>query len=337
MRNSEFWYIPIDYLKGEIIGMDINLILENKSLVFTERINTDTGEIIVINKNGKNIKHKKTAEFKGLKFQYYPHSQRIYLSGSIHKYMNNGEHNYDDFHYSKFKHTLMELEEEFGIKPKNIKVNQIEWGINITPHLKIDRILKSCLIHKGKRFEKVNVGYNSNYYQSEHTNYILKMYDKSIQYRNNKPILRIERKQRRYAQFCKRKSIGNTLQDLMNSQFKGFRDAFFYDLNQIIFFDPDLNESTHYRDPQYWEQLKENTSRANVLKHRSKLKELNKKKGGNHFDKIIELITQKIDALNNQELTYFPFRYRGKTLTTSSTKQQNTNKHSLISLHYGIG
>ena len=344
MSNSEFWYIPIDYLKGEIIGMDINLILENKSLVFTERINTDTGEIIVINKNGKSIKRRKTAEYKGLKFQYYPHSNKVYLSGSIHKYKNNGEHNYDDLHHSKFNENLCNLDKEFGIKPRNIKLNQIEWGINITPHIPIDRILKSSLIHKGKRFEKVNVGYNSNYYQSEHANYILKMYDKSMQYRTDKPILRFERKQRRYAQYCKRKSIGNTLQDLINSQFKGFREAFFSDLKHIIFFDPDLNESTHYRDPQYWEQLREETSRANVLKHRSKLKELNRKRGGNHFEKIEKLILQKFDALNDQELTNFSFRYIGKTLTPSSRADTptinlpiKTNKHSLISIHYGIG
>ena len=344
MCNKESWYIPIDYLKGEIIDMNPNIILDNPSLNFTERVNTDTGEIPVINKNGKSIKRRKTAEYKGLKFQYYPHSNKVYLSGSIHKYKNNGEHNYDDLHHSKFNETLIELEEEFGIKPKNIKLNQIEWGINITPHIPIDRILKSSLIHKGKRFEKVNVGYNSNYYQSEHANYILKMYDKSMQYRTDKPILRLERKQRRYAQYCKRKSIGNTLQDLINSQFKGFREAFFSDLKHIIFFDPDLNESTHYRDPQYWEQLREETSRANVLKHRSKLKELNRKKGGNHFEKIEKLILQKFDALNDQELTNFSFRYIGKTLTTSSRADTptinlpiQTNKHSLIIIHYGIG
>ncbi|MDA8910458.1 hypothetical protein N9I21_01560 [Crocinitomicaceae bacterium] len=344
MKNKESWYIPIDYLRAEIIDIDPNIILYNSSLNFTERINTETGEIPIINKNGKLIKRRKKADYRGLTFQFYTQSKKMYLSGSIHKYKNNGEHNYDDFHYSKFNETLLKLEEEFCIKPRNIKLNQIEWGVNINPNYPIDKILKSILIHKGKRFEKTYVGRNSNYYQSVHTNFILKMYDKSIQYRTKKSILRFERKQRRYAQYCNNRAIGNTLQDLINIEFKGFREAFFYDLNQIIFFDPELNESMDYRDLQYWEQLRENTSRANVLKHRSKLKELNRKKGGNHFEKIIEFITEKIDTLNDQELTNFPFNYIGKTLTTSSRADTpainlpiKTNKHSLISIHYGIG
>tara|TARA_B110000285_G_scaffold217588_1_gene266106 strand:+ start:2562 stop:3596 length:1035 start_codon:yes stop_codon:yes gene_type:complete len=344
MCNKESWYIPIDYLKGEIIDMNPNIILDNPSLNFTEQVNTDTGEILLINKNGKAIKRHKTAKYRGFKFQFYLHSKTMYLSGSIHIYKNNGEHNYDDFHYSKFNETLLRLEEEFCIKPRNIKLSQIEWGVNINPNYTIDKILKSTLIHKGKRFEKTYVGSSGNYYQSVHTDFILKMYDKSIQNRIQKPILRFERKQRRYAQYCNSKAIGNTLQDLINIEFKGFREAFFYDLNQIIFFDPELNESMDYRDLQYWEQLRENTSRANVLKHRYKLKELNRKKGGNHFEKIIKLITEKIDALNDQELTNFHFNYIGKTLTTSSRADTptinlpiNTNKHSLISIHYGVG
>jgi hypothetical protein len=315
MKNKEPWYIPIDYLRAEIIDIDPNIILDNPSLNFTERVNTDTGEIVVINKNGKAVKRRKKADYRGLTFQFYTQSKKMYLSGSIHKYKNNGEHNYDDFHYSKFNETLLKLEEEFCIKPRNIKLNQIEWGVNINPNYPIDKILKSIL-----------------------------MYDKSIQYRTKKSILRFERKQRRYSQYCNNRAIGNTLQDLINIEFKGFREAFFYDLNQIIFFDPELNESMDYRDLQYWEQLRENTSRANVLKHRSKLKELNRKKGGNHFEKIIELITEKIDTLNDQELTNFPFNYIGKTLTTSSRADTptinlpiKTNKHSLISIHYGIG
>ena len=74
----------------------------------------------------QDVKQKDLKEYEGLKFQYYPHSNKVYLSGSIHKYKNNGEHNYDDLHHSKFNETLIELEEEFGIKPKNIKLNQIE-------------------------------------------------------------------------------------------------------------------------------------------------------------------------------------------------------------------
>jgi hypothetical protein len=112
--------------------------------------------------------------------------------------------------------------------------------------------------------------------------------------------------------------MGNTLKDLIDSKFDGLSESLLSELEHVIFFDPELKEGIQMRDPQYWEELRENTSRSYVMKMREKLKKLNSDKGGNHFNKIVDLMIKKIDEVNDQEFTNPQLSYSNKTLTTPS-------------------
>jgi hypothetical protein len=61
--------------------------------------------------NGNN----EIAEYWGLKIKLHPDS--CYVSGSIHKYWNDGKHNANDFRLSEFRKALNDLSETFRLNP----------------------------------------------------------------------------------------------------------------------------------------------------------------------------------------------------------------------------
>ena len=96
----------IDYIRSMNLNIDPSTILNNKLLRFPQLIDPKTGEII--NRN-------RYAAYKGLRFTVSTDGN-LRLSGSLHMYKNNGEHNHDDFIYADLVDVVQELNKEFGIE-----------------------------------------------------------------------------------------------------------------------------------------------------------------------------------------------------------------------------
>ena len=236
------------------------------------------GTKIYTNKEGQKITPSKKANYKSLEFKIYS-TNIVIISGSLHKYYNDGLHNYNAFDFIGFLAVLSDLKQKFEIEPKNCIIQNLEVGINITPPIKTNSILDFCFLHKTKSFVNSINDYFGNYKQCKHSHYIVKMYDKALQYKKTFPeikteILRFELK------FTKMERINKlgifTLDDIVKSGFKIFENDLVTEWNNVLLFDNSIQTKSkrllNYKNPIYWSDLVKAKSKSNYYKHRDILK-----------------------------------------------------------------
>lgn len=313
-------YVPLDYGKFEIIDFNIEGFISNSFLHFTRHIDEDTGEIVPkYTKDGTLKAPSRTAVFKNMIFVFYPESNRLFLSGSLHTLSNNGQHNHNDFNLKAFLDVLSALKSLFGISPNQMKILQLEWALNVKTPIDTNTVIDHCLMHWWRKFEIKNDNKEGKYRQVEKKDYyLLKIYNKGLHYKLGYDIFRFERKQLNWSKFSKRHNVGTTLEDLMNNDFRGLIDTLLTNWNEILFFDPLIQDKTilFYRDPLNWKFKRRSTRKE----HFDKLRVWNKQKGGDIQNKIHDLFNQKLNELNNAVLTNSYFNYTRKTYTRTKLK-----------------
>lgn len=281
---QRYEYIPIDYIKAQIIGLCKDHFLNNDKLIFTpvfERQTTDT------------VKYYYN-EFENLKTKVYE-SGSIYFNGSLHKFFNNGLHNHNEFNQSAYFETLERLKLIYGIEPDNIRIIQLEYGVNIKPPIPTNDILNNLIQHKNKDFEQKISNENGKYYQCEHANYIIKVYNKGLQYGCKDEILRIEIKQTNWSE--PRKRGVNSLHDFNQCDKLNFVNDLLTKWNEIIFYDPtntNIKKWGKYSNVNFWRELR-TKSHTTQKKHADRLRELNNTKGLN----IQKLVNDEVVKMMN--------------------------------------
>lgn len=94
---------------------------QNPNFEFFSKINPDTGE----QRDGK-----QTAELKNLKVVLHS-SGFVEVTGSLHVFANDGEHNYDAFTYSRLVETIGEVATLLDTTPDRLSLHNVEFGVNI--------------------------------------------------------------------------------------------------------------------------------------------------------------------------------------------------------------
>ena len=172
----------IDFVKIQLINYNSDWFkkIEEKPLIeFKTTVSTKTGE----------LSNKKEAEFRGMKLIIYESGFTL-LQGSLHKYWNHGQHNYNDFTFHDLQNVINDLKKTLDLDLNKCVLRNLEVGVNITPPINTNSILNNLIIHQGKKFKDVSLGLsNVNYKQAEHERYYLKVYNKKIQYDNQFEIL----------------------------------------------------------------------------------------------------------------------------------------------------
>jgi hypothetical protein len=242
---------------------------------------------------------KEFANYRGLEFSIFP-SGRIYISGSLHKYWNNGEHNFNDFNLKALRDVLKDFTSKFNINPQNTKITQLETGININPICPTNTFIENCFNHRKTPFKSISTKDEGHYIQALHQQYIIKIYDKKKHYLNkgykiNKEILRLEIK---YLGSERIKKLGiRTLNDLMSVPFKRLIDDLLKELNAILFYDFTIKHKTtrllNYSNPIYWNKLNE----SNYYKNKKLLNSYIENNSENIFKQTIEIVKRKSDEL----------------------------------------
>lgn len=294
----------IDYVKISIKNINTT-ILENNPLLefFYDGVNTETGELKTTNQEGHKITPHKKAHYRNLEFVIYS-SNTVYISGSLHKYFNDGLHNYNTFNFDGFLDVLDDLKEKFNILPKNCIIKNLEIGLNIEPPVKASDIVDYCFLHKTNILTNPINDTTGNYKQVKHSQYLVKIYDKSLQYKKNFPeidseILRFELK------FTKMERINKlgifTLNDIAKKGFKIFENDLINEWNNILFFDNTIRSSSNrianYKNPLYWSDLLKAKSKSNYYKHRDILKKVTLKNSNQMQLQITNLLKSKIDEI----------------------------------------
>ncbi len=282
----------------------------NPLLSFFGKINEDTGEVKATYSNGKNIVTSRKAEYKDLTFILYS-NQTLIISGSLHKYYNDGLHNYNDFTYSAFLLVLKDLKDKFNIEPKECILKCLEIGVNIIPPIATDVILTYCHLHKTQPFEWQKNSNQGKYKQVEHSQYIIKIYNKALHYRTKgfeieTEILRFEIKWLKM-QKLNQKGIYN-LNDLLIYGLENFKEDLIREWENVLYFDNTTridhfstkvkNAFKDYCNPIYWTDLLLNKQSENYKYHKKQMQNLMFKNSDNVQFLISDLISKKVDELN---------------------------------------
>jgi hypothetical protein len=298
-------YIPIDFIKSEIINFDVNILINNPLLNFTRAVNEDTGDLEISEKIMGRIRLiPRIAKHKDLTFKVYD-NHKIYLSGSLHKYFNEGLHNYNNFICDNYLMALKRLEIDFNITPENIRIQTLEYGINITPPIDTNTILKYCFVHGRNKLTDTIPYSKGRYKQAHYQKYVFKLYNKRLQYEKDfkidSEIFRIEIKQTNWSEYRKRGI--NTLADFNQFDKVIFVKDLIEQWERVIYYNPEnivMYKGAQYRNPLFWEGFK-NKSRSLFSYHKNELKKINPV-DSNIQKNISEIIVRQINALQGQFL-----------------------------------
>ena len=313
-------------------------ILENNHLLdFYDTINLTTGEMKTTNRYGVKVTPSKNASYKSLEFKIYD-TGTITLSGSLHKYWNDGAHNYNDFNYEEVLFVLNDLNTKFDIDLSNSFLKCLEIGINITPPVPTNEILDNCLLHKTKPFEYQKNSDEGKYKQVQHSQYIIKIYNKALHYKSKgfkikDEIMRFEIK---YIKMQKLNEEGIfSLQDLMDYGLQNFKNIILIEWQNVLFYDNTIqidqltNRSKkailEYSNPNYWTGLLAKNQTKNFNYHRNQLRKIVSKNSNKVQDLTTEIIGKKIDSLNSKTIQIDPLTIMSKRIVLND--DNDTKKH----------
>jgi hypothetical protein len=302
----------IDFIKIIIKELNPSILEANPLLDFYEHFNLSTGEIKTTNRHGNKITPYKNAFYNSLELRIYD-TGLITLSGSLHKYWNNGAHNYNDFDLDALKWVLKDLNTTFNIVDENCILKCLEIGINIIPPIPTNHILDYCFLHKTLPFENKHNSDEGKYKQAEHRQYIIKIYNKALHYKKNftdieTEILRFEIKYTRMWKLNKR-GIYN-LNDLLNYGLHNFKNELLNEFNNILFYDTSIRSKSkslpNYKNPLYWTELLKKPTKTNYYKHKEILRKLTSQNSDKTQLQITEIMSKKIDFLNRRGASIDP-------------------------------
>lgn len=280
-------YIPIDFLKAEVIGLNIDVFKQNPCLK------------PICSKHDDDVLLWTKYKYLNIRIKIYENGNRIEFAGSLHTLYNKGQHNHNDFTIEAFKIALKLLYEKLLIKPENLRIMQLEWGYNLVIYFAIKNLLDGAIQHKGiNKTVKMDDPKEGEYLQFKHQNYTLKLYNKALHFKlENKQIFRFEIKQTNWSKY--RSSGIKTLLDFINCDKSIFFDELVKQFEQIILFDikPEYTKYDKYSKKLFWEQLRQSKSNKTFKYHRDKLKSLNRKFGLNYQNTIIKLLIKKGNEL----------------------------------------
>lgn len=298
-KDTIIWEM-IDFVKCIVNKVPTYALKNNPMLSFKTELCESTGEL------GKSI-----AYYKGLKFTVFEPTNayplgRITFEGSLHKYGNDGRHNYNDFGHSCVMEVLSDLKSKFGICPNHFVLKQLEIGVNIKPPIPSKAIIRGCFLHGTNRFGWQSLmSRNGAYIQVQGSRKTIKLYDKAQQYANKgydipNDILRIEVK------FTKMQPLNGlgifSIADLLTFGLSDLTKNFLLnEWGKVLYFDEvvlnNLKYAGNYSNPNYWSNLAENNYPL-FKYHRNCLHRIYERERINIKKRIAIQIEDKINELN---------------------------------------
>ncbi len=261
-------------------------------------------------------------------------SYLLIVNGSVHKNHFKGT-NYLPFTWDKLQEEITRLETALQVSDYSAELVNLEMGVNVLVPFSVFQFLQDNLIsYKGKPFNRYNPDRNGIClgYVCHHSQYSLKIYDKSKQ--NNLPdyLMRFEL---RYLKMQTLKKWGiKTISDLKNrKKVEGLLNLLLIAWDNILLFDytidlknPELKERDREllengNNPKFWEKMKEKSTRR-FNYQRSKFRDLIRAYGEGWHDKLKELIKKEWENLfknctilpgfQNPELNNLTVKLKGK-------------------------
>ena len=323
----------IDYIKILLTSIDVNRLLQLPFLDFKTEVSEKTGELST----------KKVANYHFCKFTIYDSGVTLF-TGSIHKLWNSMNEikapnckevkQYKGYNGNQFTiANIIEVKEHlqiiFACEPEQMKIHNIELGVNTSTEIDPDLYLKGLLYHKNKLFE---YRYSGNLAQSQHQRFIFKIYNKSNQYGMSQHTLRIELKIIKVEEI---KKIGlKTFADINTYTLNKAKDMLLGRFDEVMHYDYSISKKNlsksqkkyliNYSNPRYWiYDLKPNYR----FRHKKRLLEITLNNSQNLHQKIRGEITEKRSIINrlsgNPNCSIINRSYIGLNILQSTTQKSN--------------
>ncbi|MCF1420845.1 hypothetical protein [Mangrovimonas futianensis] len=235
-----------------------------------------------------------------------------YVKNSLHKLYNyihsREDKNHNDFEYSKLCETILHVSRIPDLT--HTSLTNLEFGLNIRVDRPAEEILKkSVLMHNYK-------GYNHNrkfngkgeLKQFDHSNYVIKVYDKAKQYKLEYNVFRFEVKFTRRRDFNKvgvynlddLKSKDN-LKELFKIYLMRFDEMLILDeISEDSIEQLDYQKLLKFVNPKYWEEDIKTMSGTTRMRHRNQFNVIIEKYGLDSTKKELRrLLVEKFDYLIN--------------------------------------
>ncbi|WP_289054476.1 hypothetical protein [Carboxylicivirga marina] len=294
----------IDYIKATITGLNPAELLENPLLNFCYQVNLNTGAIRDTKRNGKKCIPHQTAYFKSMQFIIYD-SGTIILDGSLHKYWNDGKHNFNDFNIAAIDEVLQDIQQKFKIASHQMLLRQIEIGVNIIPPCSTVQILKHCFQHRKQSFAWSYVPDEGKYIQVEHSQYFIKIYDKAKHYRKKGFDVGANEKLRFEIKYSKLEKLKKhqiyTVDDLIKYGLSNFSEVLTDEWANVLFYDFTIQSKSRlidkFNNPYYWDELR---TKGTYYKQKNRLKEFISNDSNNIASDIENRIRQKCIELTQK-------------------------------------
>ena len=237
--------------------------IENKGIIeLTNKLSILTGEVMEYPKKGGDSN-----------LQISINEKSATILGSLHKYKNllweNGEQNHDDFNLSQIQEVIRGLIKKYDIEKDTVLTN-LEFGFNIIISNDPKTIIDSNVLMNNFKSANKNLKFSGSgdYKEFQLTDYRIKIYNKSKQFKLKDNTLRVELKiiQKRLLQ-----KLGiNCLEDLLNIEvLKGIFKLFMEKFEGLIIVDNfdsnvipenDYNKLNKYTNSNYWIRIKSEKS-----------------------------------------------------------------------------
>jgi len=291
-----------DFNKSELTGVNISELLNNDQLNFTMQVNDRTGEL---------IENKREAKFNSWKFEIV-NDMFINVKGSFHKYHNSGKHNYNDFATNDLLNVLTDLSTKFKINPFLATLHNLEFGVNVELPTDTKEFLNSIISYKGKEYERREFDGGGFLLRFKFNHYELKIYDKGLQYRLNKNLLRFEIKVKKMEFFRARNINIHSFADLLNTtEVIKLIPILLTAFNELLIYDNTIQPKQlkqrereillNGRNPKFWSELKQQSKET--FKHRrTRFRELVLIHGKKNIQQTVyELIKTKLSQLTETD------------------------------------
>lgn len=304
----------IDFIKIEIPFYQRTNLLNNQKLDFKADYSLTTGET---------FDEKMVAEWNGMKF-ISTSSERLFVQGSIHKYYNFIKKEYapnqfseqrrkkgfngNTFNLTQLKYSINHLCDLIKIKPLEAILRGVEHGLNIDIENDSHEFLDALINHKQISFSSVKE-IDQYFRQVKHQRYIIKCYDKQIQYGLENSIIRFENKQMKMFDL---KSISiKTLEDLMNiKNLTELKLLLLKKWDEVVLFDYTIkkrhlnnsqkNQLKDLSNPRIWQKIKSN----HTHRFKMRLKSFSENYGTNLHKEFKKKLNNQWDFQNQNCVTF---------------------------------
>jgi hypothetical protein len=275
-------------------------IINNEVLELQSYFNYATGELIEYPKKGKDL---------NLEITICEKSTTI--KGSLHKYHNEkakkGSQNFDDFYFSQIDEQIRGLIKKYQIE-NSTSITNLEFGFNLAVEKDPQIILDSNILMNNLKAPNKNLKFSGkgDLKEFQMTDYSIKIYNKSKQFKLDTNILRVELKitQKRFLQ-----KLGIfKLEDLLNKDaffrlFEALRDkieglVIVDEFQDKIMLETDKDKLNKYSNPNYWINIKSTKSPKQISRLKKEFETLlNKYKLLHTKNEILEKLENKFIEL----------------------------------------